>query len=85
MKLYILVFFINLIKMKSNKSLRLNMNHSMEKTTRPCSAYTPKPYVISSKNLDDIPPVLYTMPTQAKGMGAKIEKEQLYEQLVRQT
>ena len=66
--------------MKSNKSLRLNMNHSMEKTTRPCSAYTPKPYVISSKNLDDIPPVLYTMPTQSKGMGAKIEKEQLYEQ-----
>ena len=66
--------------MKSNKSLRLITNHSMEKTSRPYSAYTSKPYVINSKNHTENPQILYTMPSQSKGMGSKIEKEQLYEQ-----
>lgn len=58
------------------------MATSVDHKPRPYSAYNPSspvPFVINTRFSSETP-IIYTMPSQSKGMGAKIEKEELYEQ-----
>ena len=64
-------------------SMRINTATSFERTSRPMSSYTfhPRevPYVINTHRTFD-GHRLYTIQSQSKGMGAQMEKEELYEQ-----
>ena len=68
--------------MKASKSFHSKMANSTERRVRPLSAYAtnnPVPLVISTHQ-NSSKSIIYTMPSQSKGMGSKIEREQLYEQ-----